>query len=61
MSTSKTNNPRYQCECPHCLSDIWIPFHADPHIICPHCGARLPEQSSEDADDGTYKGGNDVN
>lgn len=42
---------RYQEQCASCDCDIWIKDGVR-HIICPHCGAKLNEYSSEDADDG---------
>ena len=45
---------RYQTTCVECLKEIWISKHDAPATHCPECGAKLPEQSSEDADDGYF-------
>jgi uncharacterized Zn ribbon protein len=42
---------RYQEQCASCDCDIWI-RDGVRHVICPHCGAKLNEYSSEDASDG---------
>lgn len=47
----KHNDIRYQEQCANCDCDIWIKDGVR-HLICPHCGAKLREQSSEDADEG---------
>ena len=45
-------NHRYQEECKECHIDIWYNPKGDKHVVCPHCGAQLPQQSSEDDDEG---------
>ena len=45
-------NPRYQVECPECQLDIW--YETEKHVVCPHCGAKLNEQSSEDENEGEF-------
>ena len=47
-------NPRYQTECPECHLDVWREQGQDKHVVCPHCGAKLNEYSSEDADEGVF-------
>jgi predicted RNA-binding Zn-ribbon protein involved in translation (DUF1610 family) len=44
---------RYQEQCANCDCDIWIKDGVR-HVICPHCGAKLNEYSSEDADEGKF-------
>jgi hypothetical protein len=44
---------RYQEQCAYCDCDIWIKDGVR-HLICPHCGFKLNEYSSEDADDGIF-------
>ncbi len=39
--------------CPECQAIIWQNPEI-PYLICPQCGCKLPEYSSEDADDGKY-------
>ena len=39
---------RHQTTCVECLKEIWISKHDAPATHCPECGAKLPEQSSED-------------
>ena len=39
--------------CPECDSVIWQNPEI-PYLICPQCGCKLPEQSSEDADEGKH-------
>ena len=43
--------------CPECDAIIWQ-NPAIPYLICPQCGCKLPEQSSEDADDGKLENEN---
>lgn len=40
--------------CPECYTVIWQ-NPALPYLICPHCGCKLPEYSSEDADEGALE------
>jgi len=40
--------------CPECDSVIWQNPEI-PYLICPQCGCKLPEYSSEDADEGITK------
>jgi uncharacterized Zn ribbon protein len=47
---SKKPIPKYQVQCEQCECDVW--FTEDKHIVCPHCGAKLNEFSSEDENDG---------
>lgn len=49
MTSTKASNT-----CPDCGNQYWND-QAVQHIICPHCGAKLNEFSSEDADDGKFK------
>lgn len=37
--------------CPECQAIIWQNPEI-PYLICPQCGCKLPEHSSEDADEG---------
>ena len=50
----KVNDIRYQEQCASCDCDIWIKDGVR-HLICPHCGAKLNEYSSEDADEGKHE------
>jgi len=47
-----TTKSQYQCECPECHCDIW--HTGERYLHCPHCGKKLNEASSEDADDGQF-------
>lgn len=42
----------YQGDCHECYCDIW--YVGDKYLHCPHCGAKLNECSSEDANDGVF-------
>lgn len=46
--------PRLQTICPSCGHEIWIHPAEPDYRICIECGASLPQQSSEDADEGTF-------
>jgi uncharacterized Zn finger protein (UPF0148 family) len=39
--------------CPECYCPFWDNPEI-PYLKCPHCGAKLNECSSEDADDGHF-------
>jgi hypothetical protein len=40
--------------CPECHAEFYENQQI-PYLICPHCRAKLPEQSSDDADDGIFE------
>lgn len=40
--------------CPECQATIWQ-NPAIPYLICPQCECKLPEYSSEDADEGNVE------
>lgn len=39
--------------CPECHAEFYENPQI-PYLICPHCGAKLNEFSSEDADEGVF-------
>ena len=41
-------------KCLECYALIWHKIDKDNHLVCPECGAILNQQSSEDADEGTF-------
>lgn len=44
----------YQTKCRECYAKIWHKINEDNHLVCPECGARLNQQSSEDASEGNF-------
>lgn len=41
-----------QTICPECGHECWRDITDEDWLFCPECGARLNQQSSEDADEG---------
>jgi len=57
MMDATMSDTCYQCSCLLCYRDIWIDKTGVKHVICPHCGATLPNSdnySNSDADEGTF-------
>jgi uncharacterized Zn finger protein (UPF0148 family) len=48
----KNTKPTCQTICTECYYTVFNT--GTPHIVCPNCGMKLPEVSSEDNDDGEF-------
>jgi predicted nucleic acid-binding Zn ribbon protein len=55
MKMEKNEIPILQTVCSECKKEIYRKKSEDDYLYCIECGAKLPQQSSEDADDGRFE------